>query len=65
MTYSYEDALRLKSMEMAQECCTDDKSPKQYCTRMTLELFHRGKTMLLWFFSGRLNPAALEELADF
>ena len=40
MTFNYEDALRLKSMEMAQECCTDDNQPNEYCTRMTLDLFH-------------------------
>ena len=41
MSFNYEDALRLKAMEMAQECCTDDNSPNEYCTRMTLDLFHR------------------------
>jgi hypothetical protein len=30
---------------------------------MTLPLFNRRKTMLIWYFSGRLNPGALTELS--
>jgi len=63
MTVNYEDALRLKSMEMAQQCCEEDKSLNQPMVRMTLPLFHRRKTMLIWYFSGRLNPGALTELS--
>jgi hypothetical protein len=63
MTFSYEDTLLLKSMEMAQQCCEDDKSLDQPMVSMTLLLFHRRKTMLIWYFSGRLNPGAIKELA--
>jgi hypothetical protein len=62
MTVNYKDALGLKSMEMAQQCCEDDKSLNQPMVRMTLPLFNRRKTMLIWYFSGRLNPGALTEL---
>lgn len=64
MAYSYEDALTLSSLEKAQQCCEDDKSPNQPMVRMTLELFHRRKAMLIWYFSGRLNNAALKKLAE-
>jgi hypothetical protein len=37
-----------------------DKTPR---VLMTLALFHRRKTMLLWSYSSRLNPTSIKELA--
>lgn len=49
--------------ETPQQVCAAGKQPKEPMVRMTLPLFHRRKTMLITYYSGHLNPAALKQMA--
>jgi hypothetical protein len=51
-----------KEFEIAVESA--GAAPKELCVHMTLEVFHRRKTMLIAYYSGNLNPKALQFLAD-
>ena len=65
MSISMEEALgiRKKPLNSPQQYQRGDKQVKPPCVHMTLPLFHRRKTMLVTYYSGRLNPAALKQMA--
>ena len=55
--------IRKKPLDLPQQYQQGDKQVKPPRVHMTLPLFHRRKTMLVTYYSGRLNPAALKKMA--
>jgi hypothetical protein len=65
MSISMIDALgiRKKTPNLPQKYQRGDKQVKPPCVHMNLPLFHRRKTMLVTYYSGRLNPTALKQMS--
>jgi hypothetical protein len=55
--------IRKKRPDLPPQYQQGDKQGKPPCVHMTLPLFHRRKTMLVTYYSGRLSPAAIKKLA--